>query len=202
MHAMPELEHGSGAPVERVSREGRLVRLREAELADAERLDAWYADRPRFQGEFNDFGPIARRSFREALDQSGRAVSHERGLLLVERITDGVLLGDVGWHLQRYGPNAESVAPNIGISLLPEERGLGYGAEAQRLLAEVLFELYDPARVEASTDIANIAEQRALEKAGFRREGVLRQAQFRRGAYHDLVVYSLVGSDLTRAGDR
>jgi RimJ/RimL family protein N-acetyltransferase len=189
------------APDEPVGRQGSLVRLREAELADAQRLDTWYADRPRFQGEFNDFGPIARRSFREVLDRGGRAVSHESGLLLVERIADGVLLGDVGWHLVRYGPNAESVAPNIGISLEPDARGRGYGTEAQRLLAEVLFDLYDPARVEASTDVANVPEQRALEKAGYRREGVLRQAQYRQGAYHDLVVYSLVRSDLARAGE-
>jgi aminoglycoside 6'-N-acetyltransferase len=45
-------------------------------------------------------------------------------------------------------------------------------------------------RVEAQTDVTNLAEQRALEKAGFTREGVLRKAQWRGGAYHDLVVYS------------
>ena len=47
-------------------------------------------------------------------------------------------------------------------------------------------------RVEASTDITNLAEQRALEKAGFTREGVLRKAQWRAGDWHDLVVYSLL----------
>ena len=45
-------------------------------------------------------------------------------------------------------------------------------------------------RVEASTDITNSAELRALEKAGFTREGVLRKAQWRNGDWHDLVVYS------------
>jgi RimJ/RimL family protein N-acetyltransferase len=33
-------------------------------------------------------------------------------------------------------------------------------------------------------------EQRALEKAGFTREGVLRQAQWRSGGWHDQVMYS------------
>jgi RimJ/RimL family protein N-acetyltransferase len=45
-------------------------------------------------------------------------------------------------------------------------------------------------RLEASTDVDNAAEQRALEGAGFTREGVLRSAQFRDGAFHDLVLYS------------
>ena len=42
------------------------------------------------------------------------------------------------------------------------------------------------------TDVENLAEQRALEKAGYHRDGVLLGAQFRAGAYHDLVVYSVV----------
>ena len=55
------------------------------------------------------------------------------------------------------------------------------------LVARYLFEHTPANRVEAQTDIENIAEQRALEKAGFTREGVARGSQFRAGAYHDLV---------------
>ena len=47
-------------------------------------------------------------------------------------------------------------------------------------------------RIEAQTDVDNIAEQRSLEKAGFVREGTARGAQFRAGAYHDLVTYSIL----------
>lgn len=50
-------------------------------------------------------------------------------------------------------------------------------------------------RIQASTDVTNVAEQRALEKAGFTREGVLRGAQFRDGSWHDLFLYSLLRSD-------
>ncbi len=96
-----------------------------------------------------------------------------------------------------YGPGTESRALNIGIALHPDARGHGYGTEAQRLVAELLFELFDIERVEASTDIENLAEQRSLEKAGFTREGVLRRAQFRAGGYHDLVYYSLIREDVT-----
>ena len=88
------------------------------------------------------------------------------------------------------GPGYTSMAYNIGIVLAPEHRGKGYGIEAQKLLTEYLFAIYPIMRVEASTDITNIAEQRALEKAGFTREGVLRKAQWRNGEWHDLAVYS------------
>jgi RimJ/RimL family protein N-acetyltransferase len=79
---------------------------------------------------------------------------------------------------------------NLGIALLPEHRGHGHGAEAQRLLADYLFAHTLVERVEASTDVENLAEQGALEKAGFAREGILRHAQFREGGFHDLVLYS------------
>ncbi|HEX2140962.1 MAG TPA: GNAT family protein, partial [Candidatus Limnocylindria bacterium] len=69
-------------------------------------------------------------------------------------------------------------------------------AEAQRLLARWLFDNSDLNRVEASTDVENVAEQRSLEKAGFVREGIQRGAQFRAGAYHDLVTYAVIRSDL------
>ncbi|MFB9895158.1 GNAT family N-acetyltransferase [Planobispora takensis] len=41
-----------------------------------------------------------------------------------------------------------------------------------------------------------MAEQRALKKAGFTREGVLRGAGFRAGEWHDGVLYSFLRSDL------
>jgi RimJ/RimL family protein N-acetyltransferase len=49
--------------------------------------------------------------------------------------------------------------------------------------------------VEASTDAENLAEQRSLEKAGYLREAVLRRAQYRAGAWHDLVNYARLRDD-------
>jgi RimJ/RimL family protein N-acetyltransferase len=99
-------------------------------------------------------------------------------------------VGDIDYHMVHYGPIEMSGAYSFGIVLVPEQRGKGYGVEAQQLLTEYLFAVYPIMRVEASTDITNRAEQRALEKAGFTREGVLRKAQWRNGDWHDMVVYS------------
>lgn len=123
-------------------------------------------------------------------------VSPERGQLLIERLSDGAVIGDVGWHPVSYGPGDRSQALNVGVSLVPEARGQGHGSEAQRLLAELLFGLFDVERIEAMTDVENLAEQRSLAKAGFIREGIMRRAQFRAGAYHDLVSYSILREDL------
>ena len=47
-------------------------------------------------------------------------------------------------------------------------------------------------RLEAGTDADNRAEQKALERVGFTREGVLRELAFRDGAWRDRMLYSLL----------
>lgn len=101
-------------------------------------------------------------------------------------------LAELSWHRVSYGANSGSQAWNIGIGVRPEFRGQGIGSAAQRLLARYLFATTVAVRVEAGTDVRNVAEQRALERAGFRREGVLRASQYRGGEYHDMVSYSLL----------
>ncbi len=89
-----------------------------------------------------------------------------------------------------YGPPPESMAFQFGISLAPEARGKGYGPVAMRLAAEYLFENTSVNRVEGSCDSENVPSQRAMLKAGYTYEGTLRKAQWRRGAYHDLMYFS------------
>ena len=107
-------------------------------------------------------------------------------------VTDGTdrPIGTVGWHQVVYGPTAGSIALDIGISLRPESRGLGHGSRAQRMLSDYLFATFPVHRVQASTDVTNLGEQGALERAGFTREGLLRGARWRQGSWHDLVSYS------------
>ncbi|GII05314.1 hypothetical protein Pta02_73220 [Planobispora takensis] len=59
-----------------------------------------------------------------------------------------------------------------------------------------LFDHSTVHRIQAGTEVTNVAEQRALKKAGFTREGVLRGAGFRAGEWHDGVLYSFLRSDL------
>ena len=167
------------------------VRLRAVAADDVRLLDAWRAD-PVSRGAFNDFGLLPPSTLAEQLEQ-GTVVGADGGLLVVE--ADGVAVGSVGWHAVPYGPNPESKCFNIGIALAPHARGRGVGTLAQRMLADYLFATTSVNRVEASTDLDNIAEQRALEKGGFAREGVIRGAQFRAGSWRDLVGYARLRND-------
>ncbi|MBC8077908.1 MAG: GNAT family N-acetyltransferase [Chloroflexales bacterium] len=166
---------------------GELVGLRPVLAADLPLLEAWEND-VAVHGEYNMFGLRPVNGMAGDFGKSG-FLDDQQGMLMVVK-PDGEVVGAVSYHTVAYGPNSGSRTYNFGISLLPEQRGKGYGSGAQRLLAAYLFDTYPIARVEASTDITNVAEQRSLEKAGFTRDGVLRKAQWRSGAWHDLAVYS------------
>lgn len=121
---------------------------------------------------------------------------HENSLLagdecyLVVAVEDGTCTGWVNWRrVGRFG-NFE-----MGIHLFPEHRGRGIGTEAQRLLVEYLFNTTTVHRIEALTEVDNLAEQHALERVGFSREGVRRGATFRDGAWRDSVLYGLLRTD-------
>jgi RimJ/RimL family protein N-acetyltransferase len=116
--------------------------------------------------------------------------------LVVVDLRDGEVVGEVNWHAVGYGRTRACGAWNIGMGLLPTARGRGVGARALRLLAEHLFTTTDLDRVEASTDVTNVAAQRVLEKGGFRAEGVLRGAQVRDGRRRDMIVFGLLRSDI------
>ena len=148
--------------------------------------------RPRLEGEVqvSDDSPWDDWGLRDAPPLT------DLGRLVVE--LEGSPVGNVSWHPVFYGPNLASRAYNIGIGLGEDFRGRGIGSRAQRLLAEHLFATTDVLRVEASTDIENVAERRALEKAGFTLEGILRSAQGRADGVHDLASYSLLRVDLER----
>jgi RimJ/RimL family protein N-acetyltransferase len=62
-------------------------------------------------------------------------------------------------------------------------------------MADYLFSTTPANRLEATTEIDNVAEQRALEEAGFVREGVLRGRGFARGQWRDGVMYARLRDD-------
>jgi RimJ/RimL family protein N-acetyltransferase len=63
------------------------------------------------------------------------------------------------------------------------------------VLADYLFATTPVHRIEATTEVDNVAEQRSLEKAGFVREGVLRGRAFLRGGWRDGLMYARLRDD-------
>jgi RimJ/RimL family protein N-acetyltransferase len=170
---------------------GDQLRLRPAQEDDLTFLEKLTQD-PETTGEFAWFGwhdpPRWRRGWAE-----NQLLGQEGGVLMVVR--DAGPLGFVSW--RQHKATVAGSYWEIGIAMRPEARGHGDGTEAHRLLARYLFAHTTAHRIEARTEAGNLAEQRALEKAGFTREGVSRGIGWRAGAWRDGVTYSLLRTDLT-----
>jgi ribosomal-protein-alanine N-acetyltransferase len=80
----------------------------------------------------------------------------------------------------------------VGTWLGREHWGTGVNAEVKALALHLAFETIGLERVGAYADVDHVRSQRALEKLGFRREGVLRAWHRHAGVPHDVVVFGLL----------
>ena len=176
-----------------VAKPVRLRPIEESELADLVRF-MWDPDAC---GEFQWFG------FRVGTAREVVRRWHDAGLLgegpcfLAVGLEDGACAGWVTWRRLDVSGNYE-----VGIALFPEHRGHGIGTEAQRQLVDYLFSTTTANRLQAGTEVENVAEQRALERVGFRREGVQRGLNFRAGRWRDSVMYGLLRDDRQESTER
>lgn len=107
---------------------------------------------------------------------------------------DGALLGAVIWWPRDVaGPSGGCF--ELGCMVLPNCRGQGVAAVAQRALADYLFETTLANRIQALSDVDNKAERRSLERAGFQLEGILRGAGFLGGRWRDGALYARLRDD-------
>jgi RimJ/RimL family protein N-acetyltransferase len=78
-------------------------------------------------------------------------------------------------------------------------RGNGYAAEAAGAVARWALTEHGFARITLKTITGNAASQKVARSAGFRFEGVLRNAVWSRAGRGDMAVYSLIPRDLEEA---
>jgi RimJ/RimL family protein N-acetyltransferase len=146
---------------------------------------------PETQRRLND-GPLSEEAQRETVARTEQQWATGRGApFVIADARDDRPLGLLNLQLRED----EEVA-NLAVSVFPEARGRGIASRALRLGA--LWGLRDLglARVAAEAAVDNHASIRAIEKAGFQREGTLRAHCKTHGERHDCVMFSLVASDV------
>ena len=89
----------------------------------------------------------------------------------------------------------EEVA-GVAVSVFPQARGRGVASKALRLGATWGLRELGLCRVFAEAAVENPASIRAIEKAGFQREGILRAHCKTHGQRHDCVMFSLLPQDI------
>jgi RimJ/RimL family protein N-acetyltransferase len=89
---------------------------------------------------------------------------------------------------------------NLGYWVRSSATKRGVASAATRLIARFGFRELSFQRLEIVAAIGNGASQRAAEKAGATREGVLRKRLLINGQPHDAVLYSFVAEDFEEQG--
>lgn len=86
----------------------------------------------------------------------------------------------------------------LGFVLHPSAQGHHLASRVLLLCRDYLMENFPVVRLEADTDVDNIAAQKVLERCGFRAEGILRKYRFHHGSYHDSYLYSFIRDEWNR----
>ena len=146
---------------------------------------------PETQRRLND-GPLSEEAQRESLARVEHQWATGRGAPFV--IADARDDRPLGLLNLQFREDAE--VANLAVSVFPEARGRGIAARALRLSALWGLRELGLARVAAEAAVDNHASIRAIEKAGFQREGTLRAHCKTRGERHDCVMFSLVAADV------
>jgi RimJ/RimL family protein N-acetyltransferase len=163
--------------------EGKKVNLRVVEKEDLLLFAEWF-NNPDFFGEYNPLRQVSKTE----LEKDSKKDTFEMTDFIIEK-KDGSKIGFIS-HFTLVHPAGKHL--EIGYSLVPSERGKGYGTEAVEIVVDYLFLSKDIMRVQACTDLRNVASQKALEKAGFKKEGVKRKGFYCRGEWTDDYMYSIL----------
>ncbi len=104
-----------------------------------------------------------------------------------DRMVGGVTLGNIRHGVAQTG--------QIGYWIAERHAGKGLMLDALKLLVPFAFETLRLHRVEAACIPDNQRSMRLLEKAGFKREGLLRSYLRINGAWKDHYLYALIADD-------
>lgn len=156
--------------------EGENVNFKVVEKEDLPLLLEWLND-PEIFGLFN---PLLQLSKME-LEDWYENFSTEGKWFFIEK-KDGSKIGEIH-HMKDM---------EIGYGMIPSERRKGYCTEAVKMMVGYLFLSKNTMRIYALSTVGNIASQRVLEKAGFKKEGVIRKSLFIRGEWKDRYLYSVL----------
>jgi RimJ/RimL family protein N-acetyltransferase len=173
---------------------GDRVVLRPMGPQDAEAMwaDAHDDEITRFTGTHDRFT-------REQIERwcASRPVQTDRLDLAVTDPDSGAWLGEVV--INEWDPDNRSCSFRIALSANGRNRGVG--TEATRLIVDHVFDVIDDPPVNRISLEVFGFNRRGLavyEKVGFVREGVLRDALYWDGEFHDAIVMSILRRD--RAG--
>ncbi|KAL3505942.1 hypothetical protein ACH5RR_031324 [Cinchona calisaya] len=159
------------------------VKLRKLSLSDVDDLIEWHADEKasKFLESFT--------SKSEAKEYITGRHQYHRAICLKNKA-----IGCIS--VRPFWDTEKRCRCEIGYVLASKYWGKGIATKAVKMVVFTIFsEFPQVERIEAMADVENMGSQRVLEKAGFRKEGVLRKYVVVHGEPRDMVMYSLLSTD-------
>jgi RimJ/RimL family protein N-acetyltransferase len=140
------------------------LQLRQLDVGESRALlnGRAHPERPWISGYPIEGTLIAVEAFLRQVSVGGRPGPY--GVYQLIRLTDSLVLGDIGFH----APPDRSGTVTVGYGLAPAARGQGYATEALRALIDWALAQPGVRRVEADTAHGNLPSRRVMERAGMR----------------------------------
>ena len=169
---------------------GHRVILRPFRRADLEGLYDLACD-VREIGEFWPLGCISELKWFKRFEETGWWTDEFKLFLITDR--DGRRLGQINVYQASHSYQGWELGYRIYRS---EDRGKGSMTEAVRLATAYLFGQRPIDRIQIVLDPRNVGSRAVAERAGYTLEGTLRHALYDRGAYLDLLLFSILRSEV------
>lgn len=175
---------------------GERIRFRHTERADLPTFVRWFND-PEVCENLSVYLPMSLVDEEKWFEGRSQCHPEERILNIEARDGEGwTLIGNCSFvNFDRRVRSAE-----VGIVIGEKEYwNRGYGTETMQLLLKHGFENINLNRIQLRVYETNPRAIRVYEKVGFVHEGRLRQAQYKHGAYLDVLVMSVLRSEWEEA---
>jgi diamine N-acetyltransferase len=175
---------------------GEKNRLRPIERDDLPRFVEWFGD-PEVKRHLGIWLPFSLAQEERWFERSLEQIERQEAVLLAIETTEGMHIGNVGLHQIDWKNRHAELGIAIGEKVYWNQ---GYGSDAVHTLLKLAFREMNLHRVQLRVDADNGRAIRCYEKAGFQKEGTLREIVFRGGQYANQLVMSILQSEFESDG--
>jgi RimJ/RimL family protein N-acetyltransferase len=171
---------------------GETVYLRPLELDDLHLCQKWMNDPQvrRFISPVHPLNQLAEKAFLEELHKRPEDI-----ILAIVLQNGDRHIGNTGFHNMNHVDRMAEFGIVIGETDCWQK---GCGTETTRLMVDYGFNTLNLHRIYLRVHADNPRGEAVYEKVGFRREGLMRQARFHDGRYHDVILMGILREEFQR----
>ena len=167
---------------------GTKVRLTALSRDDAATISGWFGDVGYLRLQETNLA-LPKSQAQIAADLEELAKSSNTIVFAIRSVGDGALIGTIGFYDIEWANQGAWLGMGIGERDAWDQ---GYGTEALHLALQYAFDELNLHRITLTVIAYNERAIAMYERAGFRREGVLREFGQRDGGRYDMYLYGLL----------